>query len=351
MGTAAATGQNLLRLSLPRGQAYQALPTEIQEILFHNFGQGRIETFYRPAFTVPTIYEVDGTWMYAACSRDVPTGECIHDQIGELVKEGKSPAFYRVMATVPDDWNHVGLLPSYDEEAASRNADIKTCFPNTPGTIFESWCTNSELRLAHESGWSYSILERIYWTERSNDPLRLWLERLKRIRERCDFLEEPQRTMLRQATRSIVLKAIGSFYRHIVVNDGYVPLAESEQIPEMAEWEVIDENTIYYREESDLTDRQQQMLQPHWAAWIWGNARTRLTRAALALPFDSIMALRTDGIWTTYDVSQDENPIWQDTGKPGSWRKKYELHDIHWPEKYGDMLNVIAIAKKSGRLS
>ena len=93
------------------------------------------------------------------------------------------------------------------------------------------------------------------------------------------------------------------------------------------------------------------MLQPHWAAWIWGNARTRLTRAALALPFDSIMALRTDGIWTTYDVSQDENPIWQDTGKPGSWRKKYELHDIHWPEKYGDMLNVIAIAKKSGRLS
>src|SRR5439155_7025847 len=142
---------------------------------------------------------------------------------------------YRVMATVTDDWNHVGLLPSYDEEAASRNADIKTCFPNTPGTIFESWCTNSELRLAHESGWSYSILERIYWTERSNDPLRLWLERLKRIRERCDFLEEPQRTMLRQATRSIVLKAIGSFYRHIVVNDGYVPLAESEQIPEMAE--------------------------------------------------------------------------------------------------------------------
>jgi hypothetical protein len=155
--------------------------------------------------------------------------------------------------------------------------------------------------------------------------------------------------MLRQAIRSIVLKAIGSFYRHIVVNDGYVPLDQSEQIPELAEWEAIDENTIYYREEADLTDRQQQMLQPHWACWIWGNARTRLGRAALALPYESIMALRTDGIWTTYDVGESDNPLWQDTGKPGSWRKKYELHDVDWPEKYGDMLSLITMAKKGGK--
>lgn len=351
MGTAAATGQNLLRLSLPREKKYEALPKDLQDILFHNFGQGRIETFYRPAFVAPVVYEVDGTWMYAACSRDVPTGPCIHDQENALIAEGKSPALYHVQATVPSDWNHVGLLPAYDEEAARRGADIKTCFPNRPGQTFESWCTNSELRLAHERGWSYTILSRIHWPQRSNDPLRLWLERLKRIRENCDHFEEPQRTMLRQAIRAIVLKAIGSFFRHVMVSDGYVPLEQSDQIPELAEWEVIDENTIYYREESDLSDRQQQMLQPHWAAWIWGNARTRLTRAALALPYESIMALRTDGIWTTYDVGQDENPLWQDTGKPGSWRKKYELQDVPWPEQYGDMLHLITIAKKGGKLS
>jgi hypothetical protein len=63
MGTAAATGQNLLRLALPRGQQYEALPSEVQEILFHNFGQGWIETFYRPSYTAPVVYEVDGTWM------------------------------------------------------------------------------------------------------------------------------------------------------------------------------------------------------------------------------------------------------------------------------------------------
>jgi len=158
--------------------------------------------------------------------------------------------------------------------------------------------------------------------------------------------------MLRQAIRAIVLKSIGSFYRHLVVNDGYVPLEQGDAIPEFAEWEAIDENTIYYREETDLTDRQQQMLQPHWACWIWGNARTRLARAALALPYESLMALRTDGIWTTYDVGQDENPIWQETtGKPGSWRRKYELHDVPWPQKYGDMLSIIVMAKQSGRLS
>jgi hypothetical protein len=351
MGTAALTGQNLLRLSLPRGQSYEPIPADVMDVLYHNFGQGRIETFYRPATMMPVVYEVDGFWFYVACSRDCPTGPCVRDEGSELVNEGKSPAFYKVCVTVPDDWHHIGLLPTYDLEAARRNADIKTRYPSEPGEIFESWCTNSELRLASEQGWSFTILERIYWLERSNDPLRLWLERLKRIRERCDFLEEPQRTMLRQAIRSIVLKAIGSFYRHMVVNDGYVPLSQSEQIPEMAEWEIVGEDTIYYREETELTERQQQMLQPHWPCWIWGNARTRLAKAALALPFESIVALRTDGIWTTYDISQDSNPLWQDTGKPGSWRRKYELHDVPWPSKYGDMLDLITLAKQGGKLS
>jgi hypothetical protein len=352
MGTAAATGQNLLRLSLPRGEKYEPLPKEVQEIILHNFGQGRIETFYRSSHVVPVVYEVDGVWMYVACSRDLPAGECIHDQGDTLINEGKSAALYRVIVTVPDDWNHIGLLPAYDEEAASRNADIKTCFPNQPGQIFESWCSHKELRFAHERGWtSYTIQERIYWPHRSSDPLRLWLERLKRLREGCEFLPEPQRSMLREAIRGLALKTIGSFFRHVIVSDGYVPLSQSEQIPEFAEWEMIDENLIYYREESELTDRQQQMLQPHWAALVWGFARKRIAEAALALPFESILALRTDGIWTTSDIGQSDDTIWQETGKPGSWRKKYELHDVQWPEKYGDMLDLIRIAKKSGRLS
>lgn len=349
MGTAAATGQNLLRLSLPHGEKYELLPAEIQSVLFKNFGQGRIETFYRPSVTVSDLYEVDGTWMYAACCRDVPTGPCVRDFGGEMINEGKSPAFYRVMATVPENWQHVGLLPCLDEDAVKRNADIKTCYPNTPDHIFVSWCTNSELRLAAEQGWSYTILERVYWLERSSDPLRLWLERLKRIRERCDFLAEPLRTMIRQAIRSIVLKAIGSFYRHNVTNDGYVPVDDIDDVPEDAMWEMIDESTVYFREELELSTKQQQMLQPHWACWVWGNARTRLAKAALAMPFESIMALRTDGIWTTYDIGQSPNPLWQDTGKPGSWRKKYSLHDVPWPEKYGDMLAVITLAKAGGK--
>jgi hypothetical protein len=87
------------------------------EILFHNFGQGRIETFYRSSYTAKVLYEVDGTWMYAACSRDVPTRECVHDEGNELLHEGKSPAFYRVVALVPSDWHHVGLLPAYGSPA------------------------------------------------------------------------------------------------------------------------------------------------------------------------------------------------------------------------------------------
>jgi hypothetical protein len=65
------------------------------------------------------------------------------------------------------------------------------------------------------------------------------------------------------------------------------------------------------------------------------------------------VALRTDGIWTTYDVRQDPNPIWRETGKPGSWRVKYDVQDarLRWPRTYAEMLALIGRAKKQGKVS
>lgn len=347
MGTAAATGLHLLRLSLPKGEKYEPLPEDVRGIILHNFGQGRVETFYRNA-PMPGVFEIDGYWFYMACLRDVPTGRCVRDQGQELVNKGYTPGFYRVNATVPLDWSHIGLLSALDEKAVRRRADVKSFYPATPGQTFESWCTASELRYALECKWDVQILERIYWPERSSDPLRLWAERLKRLRERCEFLEEPQREMLRQAIRSIVLKAIGSFHRHEVSQDSYV--ASASDVPDSAEMWDDEGDVVHYWDAAELSAQQLQTLQCQWSAWIWGQARVRLEKAAMCLPFESLVALRTDGIWTTEDVRGSDNPMWTPTGKPGSWRVKYAVPGRTWPQKYSEMLDIIATAKQQGKV-
>ncbi len=347
LATASSTGLHLLRLALPDGQRYEVLPDDIRETILHNFGQGRIETFYNEQ-PLTDVYEVDGTWMYADCLRDVPTGPITHDFVNELHNKGYTAGFYRVEATIPDDWQHIGLLPAYDKKVARRRADTKTWYPRQPGHSFESWATSSELRLARDHGWTFTIRERTLWCERSSDPLRLWGDRLKRLRERCEHLEEPQRTMLRQAIRNIVLRGIGSFNRHEISRDSYVPLSEIENLPDSVEsWDIEDEDTVHILSEADLMPQQQQTLQPHWASRVWGEARVKLAKAALCVPFDQIIALRTDGIWTTYDVRLDENAIWHETpGKPGSWRVKHEAHEpLHWPKNNTEMVGLLQYVK------
>jgi len=240
-------GVALAPIVIAKRRAVRALTEDLREKIIHNFGQGRNETFYRDAL-LPQVFEIDGVWMYLSCLRDVPTGPYIHDTVRELYNQGYAPGFYRVQATVPADWAHIGLLPAYDEKAAKRRSDSKTWYPATPGMEFESWCTSIELRFALEHGWQAKIKERIVWTERSSDPFRLWSERLRRLRERCDFLPEPERTMLRQAFRGIVLKAIGSFHRHDFKLDGYAPLDLSAEIPYEL-WEAEDDETIHFWDE------------------------------------------------------------------------------------------------------
>lgn len=350
MGTAGATGLHLLRLSLPKGQKYEVLPSDIQETLLHNFGQGRIESFYSGKDIINDCYEVDGTWMYASCLRNLPTGTPTRDTINELDNKGYTPGFYRVVATVPQEWQHIGLLPAFDEQAAKRHADTKSMYPNVPGATFESWATHGEVRLAIEHKWDVQICERILWKERSSDPLRLWAERLIRLRERCEAASEPQHEMLRQAFRSIMLKGIGSFYRHDVYKDGYAPLSEIENVT--GQWELEDDETVHVVETPELSKMQLQTLQPHWPATIWGQARVRLAKAALCLPYESLIALRTDGIWTLRDIRQDDNPMWTYTGKPGQWRVKYEHHTpVEWPRNNKAVVHLLNTVKGTGRVA
>ena len=155
--------------------------------------------------------------------------------------------------------------------------------------------------------------------------------------------------MLRQAIRSLVLKAIGSFHRHEISQDSYV--ASANEVPDSAEMWDDEGDVVHYWEDSELSAQQLQTLQCHWSAWIWGQARVRLEKAAMCLPFESLVALRTDGIWTTSDVRESDNPMWAATGKPGSWRVKYAVAGRTWPKKYSEMLDIIATAKAGGKVN
>jgi len=64
-------------------------------------------------------------------------------------------------------------------------------------------------------------------------------------------------------------------------------------------WEAEDDETIHFWDEAEVSKQQQEMLQPQWSAWVWGMARWKLNKAALSLPYEQLVALRTDGIWTT----------------------------------------------------
>src|SRR5271165_3208888 len=100
------------------------------------------------------------------------------------------PGFYRVEVQIPEDWEHIGLLPKRNPEGSAQ----KFSYPRMAGQRFESWCSSSELSLALNQGWGVQVKERMLWlqTHRLPEPLKLWGERLIALRmERAKAYEDP----------------------------------------------------------------------------------------------------------------------------------------------------------------
>jgi hypothetical protein len=305
-------------------------------------GQGRFETFYHGTDILGKAYDYDGRWMYSACIRMVPTGRIVHDTINEVMMtppsktgtRGYIPGFYHVEVQVPDDWAHIGLLPV-------RTAD-NTIFPRQPGKRFSSWCTDCELALAIKSDWQIvAIKERILWPDTSTDPLHMLTERLKRIRlEQAETYPEPMKTFIRGAARNILLHTIGSF-RHVAAeHDFYV--ADPMEIPEYATSILkVSENSYKYTVAKEISSYQKDLCQVHWASWIWGKARRKLAEEALKVPFEQLVALRADAIWT------DTPFTFEDTGKVGQFKSEHlnRSTGFKWPKNNADMRKLVIAAK------
>jgi len=320
LGTPARTGLDLLARSLPRNRdgvpyEYPVLPDDVRETIEHNIGQGRMEFLpvIGAASETNTLYIVDATWMYAACVRHLPAPPLQHDYVSEFA--GYRCGFYRVEFTVPGNWQHIGLLPTWDGR--------KAVYPCEPGSgPYTAYVSGEELRLAIEQGWHIDIRERWLFADdraANADPSRAWAEHLRMLRGACtDQREGKAAPYIRAALRALLIKGVGGLHRRGRTEQVETPHERAEEVDPAGVIEVTP-TVIRWERAVPLDASMAGFNHPEWAALVWGRARARLARAALQLPRESIIALRSDALVTTFD------PGWQDDGKPGSFRVKARI--------------------------
>ena len=98
--------------------------------------------------------------------------------------------------------------------------------------------------------------------------------------------------------------------------DYAAPRALAPHVPANAFDRRVDGDLVRYRLEAPLSHPE--TFQPHWAGTVWARCRARLAKAALQMDPRQLVALRTDGIWST----QVSAPILSDRLDPGMWRVK-----------------------------
>lgn len=327
------TGLDLWDRTHSAGQ-YPPLSQETQLLIAGTSGQGRIELCTLPEVeSVPRFSYVDGRFMYSALTKELGTGLALHDDRDAFA--GFQPGRYRVRATVPLDWGHLGLLPL---SALDSYGDAVWRYPATPGEVFETWADGAEIHLAMQRGWSVTILERILLaapTKGMPDPLEVWTRNLVTVRNRVSeriAVEEYSPAigaLIVGAVRNILLHGIGAFASRgrpetIIVPDG-------EPLPGDAISRRFRDGVWLCTVPARLSPWTEEHRHPEWAATVWARARRRLLAhpvrigsettltGALAVPRANVLALRTDALYLADD------PGWPDPGRNGVFRLKGAL--------------------------
>lgn len=315
---------------------FTPLAEDIRALIHGSTGQGRIELCTPDGLEkIPGLYYYDGVFMYSALTWGMPTELATHDY--ENVYAGKVPARYRIRYTVPTGWQHIGLFMTPKEQVTGNPRDNAAwCYPGEKyqGRTFETWADGSELDIAYNlpesmPAWDITILERIVFTPEKDSaakkPLDSITNKLAKMRERIeqDARQDTERRaiykLVRGAVRNILLHGIGSFHRH--TRDVTYILRTDEPAPDgYTGRRDIDDNTVWYTVPQATEAYTQQFEHPEWTALIWARCRARMTRAALSVPRECIIALRTDAI-----AVSTEQPQWRDNEKRGALRQKWNI--------------------------
>jgi hypothetical protein len=221
------------------------------------------------------------------------------------------PAWYEISATVPPDWNHVGIV--YCNGAWPRN----------PGETFTTWISEIELRIVLNletagapirsmrraanlpnvnQDWSVKIHKRLeFGYDFMGNDVACTLEKthskwgytLDDLERQCTHSP----ALINHAVRAIRYQAIGALH----------PGAGRQHQMTRADFDALPkDNIVGFHVDAktknvvvDFERAASGIVAPQLSQWIWATARSFLTRAALSAPFETIIGMSADQIYTT----------------------------------------------------
>ncbi|MGW7005846.1 hypothetical protein ACWGCW_24315 [Streptomyces sp. NPDC054933] len=344
MGSPSQTGRDLWTRTIPtRGQwadGYPVLSEELRSLLHATAGQGRTELLTPPDVPeqLPALAEYDRTFAYAkhtwksgvGTPRRVTAATFASWNEKEQTKALFGCGHWHIRVTVPDSWNHVGILP------APAPGERAWHYPKTPGTTFTTWAGGPEIYTALTNpltAWKIEILDGILWED--GKPLDDWSKKLKdcwtRLTTKATMHgDENHRTaahLAARAVRAILLYGIGSFAQRPRTVTGTTPRHLERDVPADAEIIGFDDHTITWQRPTGFA--RDPHAHPEWAAGIWSAARTALLSqrmrdddtyvGALHVAPGAVVAFRTDALYLTAPQN------WPHHGQPGDYLCKGHL--------------------------
>ncbi|WP_433917331.1 hypothetical protein OIE50_51070 [Streptomyces canus] len=324
MGSPSQTGRDLWTRTIPtRGQHAEGFPVlseELRGLLHATAGQGRNELITPPRVPeqLPQLVEYDRTFAYAKHTWKSPVGTprriTAHTFAAwsetEQMRALYGCGHWQIRVTVPDTWNHVGLLP------APAPGDRAWHYPATPGTTFTTWAGGPEIHTALTNPiqpWKIEILDGILWED--GKPLDDWAKKLKEtwtnLSAQAHFHGNAQQAraahLASRAVRSILLYGIGSFAQRPRMVTGTTPRPLERDVPANAEIIGFDDQLITWQKPTGFA--RDPNAHPEWAAAIWSAARAALLTqrhrddntyaGALHTPPGTVIAFRTDALYLT----------------------------------------------------
>ncbi|WP_042373261.1 hypothetical protein [Streptacidiphilus neutrinimicus] len=344
LGSPSQTGKDLWARTIPiKGQWADGFPVLSEELrgLFHaTAGQGRTELIVPPKVPaeLPGLAEYDRTFAYARHTWKGPVGTPRHVTAAAFAKMSEaeqkkllmSCAHLRVRVTVPDGWEHVGLLP------APISGDRHWEYPSTPGATFTTWAGAPEVYTALSNPikpWRIEVLDALVFQD--GEPIDKWSLHLKEAWNQLSAVarvhEDPRQRqanyLAARAVRSILLFGIGGFAQRPRMVTGTTAMNELHLVPEGAEILTHDEHKVTWQRVSGF--RKDDTAHPEWSAYVWSSARAALLSmnmkgdgvhvGALHVPAGEVVAFRTDAVYLTARHG------WPYHGQPGEYLLKGHL--------------------------
>ncbi|MEZ0094993.1 Mucin-19 [Streptacidiphilus sp. EB129] len=349
MGSPSQTGRDLWSRTIPVktnskwADGYPVMSQEVRGLLHATAGQGRTELLTPPLVPqqLPRWTELDRTFAYAKHCWSSGVGEprrvsaAVFAAMSEKEQTNAlfAPSHWQIRVTVPAGWEHVGLLP------APVSGDKAWAYPAEPGRTFTTWAGGAEVNLALRNPlmpWRIEILDGLLWE--AGTPLKEWSTKLKDVwgalRAVSEIHADPRQrqaaALASRGVRAILLFGIGGFAQRPRITNGQVLLGQEHEVPDGAQIVgFTDTHVTWQRHDGFSRDPN---AHPEWAAGVWSAARAALlsTRmrednvsvGALHLPPGSIVAFRTDAIYTTA-----EHVAWPYHGQPGDYLLKGHIPD------------------------